>query len=207
MSRQPTNFMPLKTMSRKKMYYTIGLKSLRKVAPELTNERAVAVARSLGEALHKFGIKDPTECAHFVAQCAHESGGFTIREEIWGPTLTQSGYWKRKEDLGNWLPYHGKLYRGRGWIQITGRANYKDVGNALHHSFLGGKAKLLGTDKYASLSAAWYWKNRVHPHLASGINLVKVTKLINGGINGIMDREIRTLRALKVKKYLTPMSR
>ncbi len=107
-SKRFLSFMHLKTGRKNSMCYTIGPRSLRKVAPELSSGGALAVAKSLGEALHRFGITNQTECAHFVAQCAHESEGFTVREEIWGPTATQAGCWKRK-DLGNWLPYHHGL--------------------------------------------------------------------------------------------------
>ena len=186
--------------------WRIGPNSLRRVAPELSQQRAIELSVALGEAMHKFGIKDRTECAHFIAQCAHESGGFIYKEEIWGPTKTQAGYWKRK-DLGNFLPWHGKGYRGRGFIQITGRENYKKVGKVLGHSFMGGNAKDLALDKYACESAAWYWATRVRPFLHGELKIVTVTKLINGGTNGLRDRELRTIRALPVSKYLTPRQR
>lgn len=184
------------------MSFRVGPKSLRVVAPELSQVRAEQLAVHLGTAMKKFRIERPVECAHFVAQCAHESGGFIYSEEIWGPTSAQSSYWKRK-DLGNYLPWHGKGYKGRGFIQITGRSNYKAVGKGLHRSFMGKRAKLLASDKFACESACWYWATRVRPGLKT-YDVYTVTRRINGGLNGIKDRELRTSRALRVAKHLTP---
>src|SRR5690606_17393021 len=71
----------------------------------------------------EFEITAPTRLAAFLAQVGHESGGFVYAREIWGPTEAQKRYEGRK-DLGNTQPGDGSRFRGRGLIQITGRANY-----------------------------------------------------------------------------------
>ena len=78
----------------------------------------------------RFQIIGIKRVAAFIAQIGHESGQLVYAREIWGPTPAQAKYEGRK-DLGNTVPGDGFKYRGRGLIQITGRANYAACGEPL----------------------------------------------------------------------------
>ena len=84
----------------------------------------------LNTAMNRYQIIGPKRVAAFIAQIGHESGQLKYVKEIWGPTAAQARYEGRK-DLGNTVAGDGSKYRGRGLIQITGRANYMACGEAL----------------------------------------------------------------------------
>lgn len=156
-----------------------------------------ATAAGLGAgvvALEGAGIFDaPLRLAHFLAQAGHESAGFARMYEIWGPTPAQRRY-EGRADLGNVKAGDGYRYRGRGILQITGRDNYRRFG------------KLIGTDiesqpdqaaepAIAMALACAYWTSRRINAPADRDDIEAVTKLINGGLNGIDDRRQRLERA------------
>lgn len=136
-----------------------------------------------------FGIITPARIAAFLAQVGHESGGFVYTREIWGPTVAQQRY-EGRADLGNWEPGDGSRYRGRGLIQITGRANYQAVSDGLDVDFVGNPT-LLEQPEYAAMSAAWWWANNDCNDLADAGDFQRLTRRINGGLNGYADREAR----------------
>lgn len=144
-------------------------------------------------AMQLWGIDTPLRQAHFLAQVGHESGGFVYVREIWGPTPAQTRY-EGRADLGNTHPGDGKLFMGRGLIQVTGRANYAAVSKALNVDFVNSPA-LLETPTNAALSAAWFWQAHGLNALADADDVIAVTKRINGGTNGLEDRQLRTARA------------
>jgi predicted chitinase len=134
-----------------------------------------------------YEINKPLRAAAFLAQLAHESGELKYFEEIWGPTAVQRGYEGRK-DLGNTQPGDGKRYRGRGPIQLTGRANYKTFGDLLGVDFVG-DPDLAATPTWGFRIAALYWKTQGCNELADIENFITITKKINGGTNGLSERE------------------
>ena len=101
---------------------------------------------------------------------------------MWGPTAAQSKYEFRK-DLGNTEPGDGKRFKGRGLIQITGRANYKSVSDALETDYIA-NPEYLERPNDASLSAAWFWKEHGLNELADVGDFATITRRINGGLNG-----------------------
>lgn len=153
----------------------------------------------------KFEINTPIRQLCFLAQVGHESGGLFFTEE-----LASGDAYEGRKDLGNTQPGDGRRFKGRGLIQITGRANYKSIGDFLGVDFISNPV-LLGaknikecTDdqlKYAALSAGWFWNSRKlndfadkidirHP-IEEGTNLdnyKEITRRINGGFNGLPDR-------------------
>ncbi len=138
----------------------------------------------LNAAMREYDIDaNPARETHFLAQVAHESGGFNYVREL----ATGDAY-EGRQDLGNTEPGDGRRYRGRGLIQITGRANYKACGDALGLDLLG-HPELLEEPTNAALSAAWFWDSRNLNELADRGDIRAITKRINGGLNGYQDRQ------------------
>ena len=155
--------------------------------------------QSLLSAAKAAGIKDPTELAQFMAQMAHESGDFKYLQEIWGPTSAQKGYEGRK-DLGNTQSGDGYKFRGRGYVQLTGRANYRSFGAQIGVD-LENNPDLASQPDIAARLAIAYWNTRVKSRISDFDNTRAVTRLINGGFNGLSDRQAK-YRKYKEQKDL-----
>jgi putative chitinase len=149
-------------------------------------DRATTFLPFLEGAMQEFSINTPARQAAFLAQAAHESGGLHWLVELWGPTASQARY-DMRYDLGNVAPGDGFKYRGRGLIQLTGRANYQKAGDALGVNLIA-KPELLGEPPLACRSAAWFWSTHGCNELADAGNFEAVTKKINGGLNGYAER-------------------
>ena len=117
-------------------------------------------------------------------------------KEIWGPTKAQARY-EGRADLGNTQPGDGSKFRGRGLIQITGRSNYKTCGEALGLDLIT-QPELLEKPQHACMSAVWFWATRGLNTLADEGKFDTITSRINGGLNGLADRQALYARALKV---------
>lgn len=189
---------------------------------KITSEQLIKIVNGVGTkanitsitvALSRYGVQagldKPHRAAHFIAQVAHESGGFKFDHEIWGPTPAQAKY-DTRVDLGN-TPQKdgdGKLYAGRGPIQVTGKSNYTrfhqwavDEGY-IPPDFVTNPDAIL-TDPWEGLSAIWYWAvgNPTGKSLnvyADENNIEQITKKINGGLNGFDDRVNYYVRAALV---------
>ncbi|WP_122414401.1 glycoside hydrolase family 19 protein [Pseudomonas viridiflava] len=168
----------------------------------LPNARPVAgvFVPLLNTAMGKYQIITRLRIAAFLAQVGHESGHLRYVRELGGSVyLSKYDTGKLAERLGNTpeADGDGQHYRGRGLIQITGRANYAECGEALgldliHHP------ELLEQPEHAVMSAAWYWSSRGLNSLADKGDFLAITKRINGGTNGLGDRQALYDRALKV---------
>jgi len=165
---------------------------LQAVMPRLPAPKAEEYAPHLAYAMLKADINTPKRCAAFLAQLAHESGEFRWMEEI----ADGSAYEGRK-DLGNTQPGDGKRFKGRGPIQLTGRANYIKAGQALGVDLIAHPA-LAATAEIGFQVAAWYWNTRGLNSKADAGDLKGITKAINGGYNGLSDREKYYVRACEV---------
>ena len=143
--------------------------------------------------LFEFGILRPQRVAAWIAQTGHESLGFTCTREIWGPTPAQRGY-EGRIDLGNTEPGDGKRFMGRGLIQITGRGNYRACGAALGYDLVNAPVAL-ESDSLAARSAGWFWQWKGLNAMADAGEFERMTRRINGGINGLVDRQQRLARA------------
>lgn len=183
---------------------TISATALRAVVPTLSPERAKQLAPDLAAAMRRHHITTGNRAAMFIAQTAHESGGFIYREEIWGPTAAQRGYEGRR-DLGNTHAGDGSRFRGRSYIQITGRANYTAISKATGIDFVSHPTRL-AEPRYAAEGAAWWWEVHGLNSLADGGpgNFVAVTRRINGGTNGLAERQAYYNRARQVAGALIP---
>ena len=150
----------------------------------------------LNAAMGKYGIVTRLRIAAFIAQVGHESGQLRLMREIWGPTTQQLGY-DGRADLGNIVKGDGSKFRGRGLIQITGRANYAACGEALGLDLIN-QPSLLELPQHATMSAAWFWSTRGLNTLADQKDFAKITRRINGGLTGQDDRQALYDMALKV---------
>lgn len=151
-----------------------------------THLKADEFLAPLGAAMDEFGIDTPVRQAAFLAQIGHESGQLQYTRELWGPTDAQRGY-EGRADLGNVVDGDGFRFRGRGLIQITGRANYAACGVALGLDLLA-HPDLLEGPVNACRSAAWFWHLHGLNALADAGDFEHLTKRINGGLNGYPDR-------------------
>lgn len=154
-------------------------------------EMAVAATRWFAE----YGVMDSGQrLAHFLAQLCHESGSFRYMEEI-----ASGRAYEGRKDLGNIQPGDGPRYKGRGPIQITGRANYRRYGRRIgidieRHPEI---AALPSIGLHLSLE---YWKVNGLNTLADADDVKAITRLINGGYNGLADRQAHLA---KVKGWLS----
>lgn len=152
-----------------------------------TMARAIEYLPHLEIAMAEFEINTPQRRAMFLAQIGHESGGLKYTTEIWGPTPAQSRYEGRK-DLGNTRLGDGYKFRGRGLMQTTGRDNYWTTGQALGVD-LWAMPELLSQPSLAARSAAWFWSAKGLNQIADRGDNLAATKRINGGTNGLADRQ------------------
>ena len=173
----------------------ITLQQLIQILPNASPVAGVFVPL-LNTAMNRYQIVGNKRMAAFIAQIGHESGQLKYVKEIWGPTAAQARYEGRK-DLGNTVAGDGSKYRGRGLIQITGRANYMACGEALGLDLIK-QPELLEKPQHACMSAAWFWATKGLNTLADSSQFDKITQRINGGQNGAADRHALYARALKV---------
>jgi len=175
-----------------------------------------AVIAQIPDTASKFNINTPLRLAHFLAQCGHESGGFRVTQEnlnysakgLMGifkkyfPTQQLAEAYQRQPqkiankvyalrmDNGSEASGDGFKFRGRGYIQLTGRANYTAFGKAINEDIVGNPDVVSG--KYALLSAAWFWSknglNKLADGGASDQIVTSITKRVNGGTIGLPDR-------------------
>ena len=178
---------------------------LKKIAGHGTSDANVAsVIAGLAKFGEGAGLDKPHRLAHYLAQLAHESGGFKYDREIWGPTKAQKGY-DTRTDLGNTAAVDGdgELYKGRGPIQITGKANYTAFRDWCRKLGFGppdfvANPDAVNTDPWEGLGPVWYWSTRKLNALADENNVEQITKKINGGTNGLPDRIDNYVRAALV---------
>lgn len=132
---------------------------------------------------------------HFLAQAAHESAGFRTLEEFGG-----ASYWSRYEgraDLGNTNSGDGVRYHGRGIFQLTGRANYRSMGGKISVG-LEDEPHLAAEGDVSLRTACEYWKSRRLDVPADSNDIREVTRRINGGFNGLADRQTYFRRAWSI---------
>jgi len=174
------------------------------------------VIAQIPDVMAKFEINTPLRLAHFLAQCGHESGGFKVVNENlnysakgllgvfkkYFPDGTKAALYERKpEKIAN-LVYGNRMgngpeasgegfkFRGRGYIQLTGKDNYKAFDAVVPENLL--ESPELVATKYPLLSAAWFFhKNGLHKIADGGATdatVTSVTKRVNGGTIGLADR-------------------
>jgi len=165
---------------------------LQKIVPRLDDGKAQEVAEALTPAMEWADISTPTRLAAFIAQVAHESGGFRYMREL-GPDSYFDRY-EGREDLGNTEPGDGLRFKGRGYIQITGRDNYTQAGADLELDLVN-QPEMAETPQVAAYIAAWFWNNRNLNRFADSGDFITLTRRINGGLNGLAERQAYWARA------------
>jgi putative chitinase len=163
----------------------------------------------------RFGITNTLRLAHFLSQCGHESGGFkAVRENLnysakglvgifkkYFSTTLAVAYERQPDKIANRV-YAGRMgngdensgdgykYRGRGYIQLTGKENYTAFGKSIGVDVCANPE--LVASQYALASAAWFFsKNGLHKMADEGASdavVTKITKRVNGGTIGLPDR-------------------
>jgi len=133
------------------------------------------------------------EFVQFMAQCSHESLNFTRMTEIGTPQYFAKKYDKKfapktAKILGNKLPGDGELFKGRGFIQLTGRDNYMRAGKALGLDLINNPDQASEPNTAAKI-AVWYWTNRVAPKVDSFHDTKAVTKKINRAAKHLKQRQ------------------
>jgi putative chitinase len=175
-----------------------------------------AVIAMIPDTAAKFQINTPLRLAHFLAQCGHESGGFKATSENlnysakglvgtfkkYFPTEAAALPYERKPEKiankvyasrmanGSEASGDGYKFRGRGYIQLTGKDNYTQFGKAIGEDVLSNPDIVSG--KHALLSAAWFWSKNGLNNLSDGGStdavVTTITKRVNGGTIGLADR-------------------
>ena len=175
-----------------------------------------AVIAQIPEVMDKFQINTPLRLCHFLAQCGHESGNFkAVNENLnygakglrgifpkYFPTDALAAEYERKPEkiankiyggrMGNGPEASGEGYkfRGRGYIQLTGKDNYSAFDKVVAENIL--ETPDLVATKYPLLSAAWFWNSRKLNELAdkgaTDVEVTSITKKVNGGTIGLPDR-------------------
>lgn len=164
----------------------LSLAQLKACMPYASDKNLNLFLAPLNSAMTTYEINTMRRIAAFIAQLEHESGSLQYVKELTDGKAYETGTALGKM-LGNTQLGDGPRYKGRGLIQITGRANYTKLTQALGVDFVT-KPELLEQPTYAALSAAWFWHSRGLNELADDDNYVTITKRINGGLNGWSQR-------------------
>ena len=178
---------------------SITQQQLQQILPNAGQTAGVFVP-VLNTAMVRFQIIGTKRVAAFIAQIGHESGQFRYVRELGSDQyLSKYDTGSLAKRLGNTpeADGDGQKYRGRGLIQITGRANYMICGEALALDLIN-HPELLEKPQHACMSAAWFWASRGLNTLADAGQFDTITRRINGGQNGAADRQALYARALKV---------
>ncbi len=161
----------------------LSLLKLTAIMPHALPKRVELFFQPLVDAMAAYGIDTNLRRAHFLAQIGHESGSLRFTEE-----LADGSAYEGRTDLGNTQPGDGKRFKGRGLIQLTGRANYQEYSNDTGIDYVA-QPRLLATDpEVAADVAGWFWAKRGLNALADADDVRSVTRRINGGFNGLDDR-------------------
>ncbi|KAB8053140.1 glycoside hydrolase family 19 protein [Janthinobacterium rivuli] len=158
----------------------------------LAGRRATLFLAPLNAAMAEFSIDTPLRQASFLAQVGHESGQLRYVRE-----LASGAAYEGRADLGNVIAGDGVRFKGRGLLQVTGRANYAACGVALGLDLLAAP-QLLEQTMFACRSAGWFWQSRGLNRLADAGDQERVTRRINGGVNGLAERLALYVAARKV---------
>jgi len=152
-----------------------------------------SVLNDLNSCCQRFSINTPARLRHFLSQCSHESGCGRYTKE-----LASGDAYEWRKDLGNTQAGDGRKFKGGGFIQLTGRANYQAFAN-----FIGDQGVMSGVDyvatNYPWTSAGFWWnRNSMNNLCDQGASVDQITRRVNGGYNGLEDRRMYYNRACNI---------
>lgn len=159
-----------------------------------TKENLAPFVEPLNQGFDRFKVKTPLRICHFLAQVLHESGEFQYQEEI-----ASGADYEGRTDLGNTQSGDGCRFKGRGLIQVTGRANYAQLSKDIGINYVTNPTRLAAMPDCVN-SAFWYWNSRGLSALADQDDLRGITYRINGGFNGLDERQGYLNRAKNLLK-------
>ena len=183
---------------------------------------AEALLPGLEAAIKTADLDTPARLSAFLAQTGHESGGFKFLEEnlnykpetlcrVWPSHFNEENcheFSGNPEAIAN-TAYAGRMgngdaetgdgwrYRGRGFLQLTGKENYEHASSDLGFDFVS-EPDAVATPEGAALTAAWFWKKHNLNHYVDNNDFTQMTKIINGGTIGLEDRVARFNHAMSV---------
>jgi putative chitinase len=174
----------------------VDSQTMREVAPTFSGAPAASQAKIIAEAgavlaatLESYDITSRLRIAHFLGQTCEESAGYRTTEEF-----ASGREYEGRQDLGNTQKGDGPRYKGRGLLQLTGRANYADYGKALGVDLVNNPT--LAAQPALSLKIACeYWKRHDINADCDRDDAQAVTRKVNGGLNGLSDRIAFTQKA------------
>lgn len=158
---------------------------IKTAVPTVNKERLEQFVNDCNKYSEQFGINTTLRMIHFLAQVFHESGQLKYVEEI-----ASGKQYEGRKDLGNIVSGDGVRFKGRGYIQLTGRKNYQAyansgycVGNLMSHP------EWLCNSPGNVKASMWFWQSRGLNELADRDDVRAVTKRVNGGYNGLAQRQ------------------
>ena len=155
---------------------------LSSIFPESTSKNRAKYVQHFNEYLSDYDITTRLRLCAYFAQIGHESGQLKYSEEI-----ASGAAYEGRKDLGNINPGDGVKFKGRGLIQLTGRNNYQSISKTYNVDFIN-NPELLATPEWAVKSSLWFWENNDLNIIADSGDFKKLTRKINGGLNGYDDR-------------------
>ncbi|MBB1487702.1 glycoside hydrolase family 19 protein [Oceanospirillum sediminis] len=202
----------------------VSPEQLQKIMPGAKQEHIELYLHGINKACGDFGINTPLRVAHFLAQLAHESGSLRYVSEnlnysakalraVFGkyfPTDQEAEAFARQPEKianrvyadrmgnGDEASGDGWSYRGRGLIQLTGKDNYQRFSQAVGQDAVASPDLLAENPDLAVATAGWYWNSRSLNEYADQDDIKQITRRINGGYNGLEDREEYLVRAKNV---------
>ncbi len=163
-------------------YPEVTADELKRIMPHATDENIRKYLGPLNRAMAENNINTKERQAAFLSQVAVESGSLRYSEEI-----ASGAAYEGRRDLGNTQPGDGKRFKGRGLIQLTGRANYESVGRALGVDLVN-NPQLAESPEMSARIAAHFFKSRGLNEIADRRDIGLVSRRVNGGTNGLSER-------------------
>lgn len=182
-------------LSKQEIEELLTPEKIKKIAPTADTKRIKELLPYIIEALIESEIVSLPRICAWLAQVLHESGSFIYNEEI-----ASGAAYEKRNDLGNIYKGDGKLFKGRGLIQITGRSNFTQATKALGVNFVD-NPELASKDEYSPRIAAWFWRSRnlnKYADINTQESFDKITRIINGGTNGKQSRDKYYAKAKQV---------
>ena len=176
----------------------MNVDTLMAAMPGLDRSRATSYLPKMEAAMCEYGITSEARARMWLAQVGHESVSLRYFEEI-----ASGAAYEGRSDLGNTQPGDGVRFKGRGPIQITGRANYTTAGNALKLPLVS-NPPMAADPSYAFRVSAWWWATHGLNEISDTNDVSAATRRINGGYNGLDDRQSRYARIKPMGSKVIP---